>query len=1002
MSNKTDIVQSSPSEIPQQGEKETQPRKIIGTYSTVAPNIVRKPGQILSRISEWWNNLNVRNKFSVVLIGGIALPVISVTQGMVFVAQRQAQQDFQSKLKVELTILEEEIKSHETIIAEESEKLAQLIEATGININDPAQMRTMQTLLNRVIQNNPDKSFYMITDLHGRTLAQKIQVIDDDFQNYPPLVSENTSEKPKLRPVSRPLGINLKDVPIVNQVLSSGEATKGVELLKSQSLQRLGIPEQAAIGIRSQEIETLPEAKQPFPLGTFDIDEGKAGLVIMSVTPIKIDERVVGTAIVGNLLNRNYEIVDKVKETAGVSTATIFAKDWRVSTNVPYEKGENPTRAIGTRVSREVADTVLNKKETFLGKTNIVGQEYLTGYSPIYDHQQQPVGIAYVGEPISVINRNLWNLALAGYGIGGTILLIAVAASVPIANYFAQPLQELAVFVRRVGKGEKGMRLENTPRQDEIGILVTEVNQMVSTIEANLQARQQEAEQVKLLAEISRARQEKDIEAPLNILLEKIRNSLLVDRVVIYRFKEKGGGFISAEAVDSQFVSALTYEVEDDCIREELIEAYKQGRVVPTDDVFEAGFHPEHLQLMEKLSIKANLVVPLLKGEELYGLLIAHHCRDSHNWQPSEIHYLKQIAGQLSISLASVGFLEQQQKEAERERREKEEIQNELLQLLSDVEGASEGNLTVRADISAGSIGIVADFFNAIIENLRDIVTQVKQTTSQVNLALGEDQTAMEELASQSRQQAEKTQKMLDFVEKMAASIQEVAHNAQAAATAAKEASLKAESGEMAMDATVDTILTLRSTVAETAKKVKRLGESSQQIAKVISLINEIALKTNLLAVNASIEAARAGEEGRGFAVVAEEVGQLAAQSATATKEIENIVEMIQRGTSEVVEAMEIGTSQVVEGTNKVEQAKQSLEIIVAESRQIDELVQKISEATVSQSKTSEMVTNLMADIFDISESASISSQQVSSSLQETVVIAGQLQASVETFKVED
>lgn len=354
----------------------------------------------------------------------------------------------------------------------------------------------------------------------------------------------------------------------------------------------------------------------------------------------------------------------------------------------------------------------------------------------------------------------------------------------------------------------------------------------------------------------------------------------------------------------------------------------------------------------------------------------------------------------LKEQLAAQAEMNKQVEFAEQERQQKEAIQLELLQLLSDIETVSEGDLTVRAEISAGQIGIVADFFNAIIENLRDLVTQVKQTTTQVNLALGNDETAIQELSDQSRKQAKKIQRMLDFVEEMATSIQKVALNAQSAAQFARQASSSAHSGEIAMDQTVDTILKLRSTVSETAKKVKRLGEASQQIAKVISLINEIALKTNLLAVNASIEAARAGEEGRGFAVVAEEVGQLAAQSAMATKEIEQIVSTIQKDTLEVVEAMELGTSQVVEGTSKVEQAKQSLETIVNESLRIDELVQTISEATVSQAKTSEMVTKLMEEIAKVSESTSESSEQVSNSLQETVKIAHQLQASVETFKV--
>jgi methyl-accepting chemotaxis protein PixJ len=235
----------------------------------------------------------------------------------------------------------------------------------------------------------------------------------------------------------------------------------------------------------------------------------------------------------------------------------------------------------------------------------------------------------------------------------------------------------------------------------------------------------------------------------------------------------------------------------------------------------------------------------------------------------------------------------------------------------------------------------------------------------------------------------------------MALSIQKVAENARMAATVSEKASKTAEMGGKTMDRTVDSIMGLRETVAETAKKVKRLGESSQQISKAVSLINQIALQTNLLAINASIEAARAGEEGRGFAVVAEEVGALAAQSAAATKEIEVIVDNIQRETSEVVDAMESGTTQVVEGTRQVEEAKESLNQIVKVSREIDELLQSISSATVSQAATSQVVKTLMEQITETSERTSDTSRQVSTSLQETVGIAQKLQSSVATFKVQ-
>ena len=328
-------------------------------------------------------------------------------------------------------------------------------------------------------------------------------------------------------------------------------------------------------------------------------------------------------------------------------------------------------------------------------------------------------------------------------------------------------------------------------------------------------------------------------------------------------------------------------------------------------------------------------------------------------------------------------------------------IQQELLDLLEDVEGASSGDLTVRSRINDGEIGIVADFFNSIIESLRDIVAQVKEAAKQVNVSIGENQSTIGELATEASQQADRITVTLASVEQITRSIQQVAYNAQEAAQVAHIASNKAERGGESMDRTVSSIQQLRGTIDQTADKVKSLGEASQKISRVISLINQIAMQTNLLAINASIEAARAGEEGKGFAVVAEEVGELATRSSEATKEVGTIIADIQKEIFQVVEAMEVGIIQAEEGTRLVEGTKDSLQQIVEVSYQIDRLVQSISQTTVSQAKTSEDVTELMEQIARISERTSSFSQNASDSLESTVEIAQKLQLSVNTFKVE-
>ena len=579
--------------------------------------------------------------------------------------------------------------------------------------------------------------------------------------------------------------------------------------------------------------------------------------------------------------------------------------------------------------------------------------------------------------------------------------IVAVAIAFWLARRLSAPIDNLARTAEQVAAGNFKVVAKASGTR-ETHTLARSINNLLVQVRKLLGRQAAEARQAELLSQLARANDDRELETSLNKLLAEARFILKTDRVIVYRFDENWQGKIIAESVATAWPRSLGAEIYDPCFAESYIEKYQLGRVQAIEDIYEAGLTDCHLKQLEPFGVKANLVVPINIGGELFGLAIAHQCDRTRPWRTEEINYFSQFATQIGISLSSFSILEGRLIEAERERQQKESLQQELLELLNNVEGASQGDLTVRAEITTSEIGIVADFFNAIIENLRDIVTQVKVAATQVNNSLGQNDVAIRQLADESLKQATQIDDTLHSVERMARSISEVAKNAKAAAEVASTASTTAQTGAAAMESTVETILQMRETVSETAKKVKRLGESSQQISKVVSLIDQIAMQTNLLAINAGIEAARAGEEGRGFAVVAEEVGQLAEQSAAATKEIEQIIESIQRETIEVAEAMEIGTTQVVEGTRLVEQTKESLGKIVEVSERIDQLVESISNATVSQARTSQSVTNLMQEIAKISQKTSESSRQVSGSLQKTVEIAKDLQVSVSTFKVED
>ena len=492
-----------------------------------------------------------------------------------------------------------------------------------------------------------------------------------------------------------------------------------------------------------------------------------------------------------------------------------------------------------------------------------------------------------------------------------------------------------------------------------------------------------------------------------NLAVQNVRNALMADRVVIYKFNEDMPGKIVAESVLAGCPSSAGVEINDPCCKD-YIDKYQQGQIFAINNIYEANLTECYRQQLESFGVKANLVAPILVANKLLGLLIAHQCIQPRAWEQSEIDLIEQFARILGMSIERANLLEitEQALEAaeissKQQREQKEQLQQELLILLNDIEAAAEGDLTVRAEVTNGEMGTVADFFNSIIESLRETVTQVKHAASEVNIAVSDNSGAINELATEALRQAEEVNRTLDSVGEMRISIKDIAISARKAASVARTAYKTAETGGTAMDLTVENILSLRETIGETAKKVKRLGESSQQISRVVSLINQIAVQTNLLAINAGIEAARAGEGSQGFAVVAEEVSALAARSASATTEIEGIVANIQRETSEVVKAMELGTSQVVEGTRLVEDTKDCLYQILDVSRQIDELVQSISSATVSQVQTSKQVAHLMREVAQLSEMTSESSHKVSASLEKTVEISHELQSSVGTFKID-
>lgn len=348
--------------------------------------------------------------------------------------------------------------------------------------------------------------------------------------------------------------------------------------------------------------------------------------------------------------------------------------------------------------------------------------------------------------------------------------------------------------------------------------------------------------------------------------------------------------------------------------------------------------------------------------------------------------------------------LEEEKKLVEKEKvqveEEKEAIQTSLQVLLDEIGVVAEGDLTKQAKVTEDVTGAIADAFNYMISQLRNIIKNVQITTSKVSKAANEIKTTAEHLAEGSESQASQIVDTSAAVEEMATSIQQVSESAVLSATVSEQARTNAKQGAEVVQKTISGMNNIRQQVQETSKRIKRLGESSQEIGQIIQLISDIADRTSILALNASIQAAMAGDAGRGFAVVAAEVERLAERSAQATKRIETLIKSVQSETKEAISSMEATTREVVLGSELANEAGKSLSEIEGVSNRLAELMQSISMAAKQQARGSESINHSMNNISDITQTTASGTKQAASAMKDLSKLAEDLRSSVSMFKI--
>ncbi len=266
-----------------------------------------------------------------------------------------------------------------------------------------------------------------------------------------------------------------------------------------------------------------------------------------------------------------------------------------------------------------------------------------------------------------------------------------------------------------------------------------------------------------------------------------------------------------------------------------------------------------------------------------------------------------------------------------------------------------------------GDLGRLFTGFNEAMTNVREMLHQVHAVANVTADSARQIRTAAGALAAGSQELSNESQEVAAAIEEMTRTIVETAHNASRTAELTIENGRMAEEGRFVIEQAVNKIRSIAEVVYTSAETIEQLGASGRQIGEIISVIEDIADQTNLLALNAAIEAARAGEQGRGFAVVADEVRKLAERTTTATRQIAVTIGTIRKDTTAAVTAMKRGTEEVEEGIALADRADEALERIVKGVTEVIDVVQHIAASSEEQSQTSEMISRSVEAISNVS-----------------------------------
>ncbi|HEY9780274.1 MAG TPA: GAF domain-containing protein [Leptolyngbyaceae cyanobacterium] len=455
-----------------------------------------------------------------------------------------------------------------------------------------------------------------------------------------------------------------------------------------------------------------------------------------------------------------------------------------------------------------------------------------------------------------------------------------------------------------------------------------------------------EGVRIKLLADVTqRIRESLNEEEILKTTVEEARKAIATERVIVYSFDADWYGTVIAESVVPGLPKAMWARIKDPCFAENYVEKYQNGRVQATNNVYAAGLTECHLKQIEPFAVKANLVAPILKDDRLFGLLIAHECSKTRDWQQWEIDLFTQLAMQLGIALDRARLLKQVEQAYQaasatslEQRQQKEALQRQVSEMLKESE-------TSVKTLSSDAIAQMQSTASAY-----DRVQALADTSERIIAAIG-----------QAQQQ-----------------IQQAGHTVQ--------------SGHEFVNQTINGIVASREAILEVTQKVNRLNQPAQRIPKVVDIISNVVSQLKLYAMNIKLATSRTSTEAnREFNSVAEKILTSTQQLDEEIAEIKLLVAKIQAETDEAAIAAQVGTEQAIAKTPLLEETQQKLKAIAAFSMQMISLVEEIAESAANSSQASTGASQAILEAASIASKTSEQSIAVAESFTKLAAVTQEL-----------